>query len=76
LSAATWVAGSSSISLAAGTYTFSLAFNSNGYPAKDIVVDKVYLTSLSAVPEANTSAMMLAGLAVLGFVAVRRRPAR
>jgi hypothetical protein len=72
----TWTPGGTSVNLAAGTYTLAFAFSSDGFPAKDIVIDKVYLISISPVPEAGTAAMMLAGLATLGFVAVRRRPMR
>jgi hypothetical protein len=53
-----------------------MAFMSDGRPAKDIVIDKVYLMSASPVPEAGSAAMMLAGLATLGFVASRRRAGR
>jgi MYXO-CTERM domain-containing protein len=51
----------------------SLAYTTHGFPAKDIVIDKVYLIS-SAVPEAGSVSMMLAGLAAVGLVAARRRP--
>ena len=72
LPATTWLAGTySNLNLTAGTYTVSLAFTSNGYPAKDIVIDRVYL--VSSVPEAGTNAMLLAGLACLGFVVRRRK---
>jgi hypothetical protein len=73
-SATTWTPGASTVNLVAGTYTLSLAFTSNGVPSKDIVIDKVYL--ISAVPEAGTAAMTFAGLAVVGFVALRRRGSR
>jgi MYXO-CTERM domain-containing protein len=75
LAPTTWLAGTySNLNLAAGTYTVSLAFTSNGKPAKDIVIDKIYL--VSSVPEASTNAMLLAGLAGLGFVARRRKNPR
>ena len=70
--ATTWTPGSSTLNLAAGTYSLALAFTSNGAPAKDIVIDDVYL--ISAVPEASSASMMFAGLAFLGVVATRRRP--
>jgi MYXO-CTERM domain-containing protein len=62
------------LNLAAGETTFSLAYTTHGYPAKDILIDKVYLIN-SAVPEAGSVSMMLAGLAAVGLVAARRRPA-
>lgn len=74
--ATTWTPGATNLNLAAGSYTVSLTFLSDGKPAKDIVIDKVYLISASQVPEAGSAAMMLAGLATLGFVASRRRPSR
>jgi hypothetical protein len=74
--ATTWTPGATNLNLTAGTYTLSMTFNSNGFPAKDIVIDKVYLMTASPVPEAGSAAMMFAGLATLGFVAARRRPSR
>ena len=73
--ATTWTPGSSALTLAAGTYTLSLAFTTDGFPAKDMVIDKVYLVS-TPVPEAGTAAMMFAGLASIAFLAARRRPMR
>jgi hypothetical protein len=74
LAATTWLPGTSTGFLAAGTYNVALSFTSNGKPAKDIVIDKVYL--VSSVPEASTTAMLLAGLAGLGVVAKRRKTPR
>jgi hypothetical protein len=72
LSATTWTGLATGLSLTGGTsYTVALAFTSNGKPAKDIVIDRVYL--VSSVPEASTNAMLLAGLAGLAFVAARRK---
>jgi hypothetical protein len=74
LAPTTWLANSSAVNLAAGTYTVSFAFSSNGKPAKDVVLDNVYL--ISSVPEASSSAMLLAGLAGIGFMALRRKNQR
>jgi hypothetical protein len=73
-SATTWTPGATVLNLAAGETSLSLAYTTHGFPAKDIVIDKVYLIS-SAVPEAGSVSMMLAGLAAVGLVAARRRPA-
>ncbi len=72
--ATTWTPGAASVNLAAGTYTVALAFTSAGMPAKDIVIDRVYL--VSSVPEASTTAMLIAGIACLGFIAARRKTPR
>jgi hypothetical protein len=70
----TWLSSANTVNLPAGTYTVSFSFNSNGKPAKDVVLDRVYL--VSSVPEASTTAMLLAGLAAVGFMALRRRAQR
>jgi len=55
----------------AGTYEVKFAFSTNGYPAKDIVIDRVYV--VSTVPEPESYAMMLAGLGLMGAIARRRK---
>lgn len=87
--ARTWVHQSTvaNISLA-GFYNTSLVYNSNGFPSKDIVVDRVYAvrtndaatvfvpqTTVTAVPEPSTWAMLFAGFGLVGFAARRRRSA-
>lgn len=59
-----------------GPFTFN--FTSNGFPAKDFVVDRVYLTetdSIGAVPEPASWAMMLGGFGIMGAALRRRRKA-
>jgi hypothetical protein len=59
----------------AGFYNTSFLFNSFGHPAKDVVIDRVYavLTSRpTTVPEPESWALMISGLAMIG-IAVRRR---
>lgn len=56
-----------------GLADFVFSFSTNLSPSKDVVIDRVYLAA--AVPEPETYAMMLAGLAAMGFVARRRRAA-
>lgn len=63
---------------AAGTYSASLVYNSNGDPAKDVVVDRVYLiattdtpgTPIPPVPEPSTA--LLFGLAASSLLLRRR----
>lgn len=62
--------------LTAGVYSIDFTFNTAGYPAKDVVIDNVYLIAgnpLAPIPEPETYALMLAGLAAVSFVARRRR---
>ena len=68
-----------------GHYLTSLVFNSNGIPAKDIVIDRVFAIrtndrpdviipdSPSAVPEPSTWAMLIAGFGLVGAANRRRR---
>lgn len=68
----------------AGYYNTQFVFNSNGYPAKDVVFDQVYATATNkaatvvipatptAVPEPEMWAMLVVGFGLTGF-AVRRR---
>lgn len=70
----------------AGFYPTSLVFNSNGFPSKDVVVDRVFgvrtldpatvvvpETTVFSVPEPSSWAMMLAGFGLVGL-GMRRRP--
>jgi len=57
--------------LAAGSYT--LTFSQLGGGLNALKVDDVSLT-VTAVPEPETYALLLAGLGLMGFVASRRRP--
>ena len=58
---------------AAGMYNIAFSFNTSGYPAKDVVIDSVYVMTAAPVPEPETYALMLSGLGLIGFVARRRR---
>ncbi len=62
--------------IAAISGQFRFDFTSNGYPAKDFVIDRVYLTatdSIPAVPEPASWAMMIGGFGVMGAALRRRR---
>jgi hypothetical protein len=69
LSVANWAALSQSLALSAGSHTITFAFQASGFPSKDVIVDRAFVT---AVPEPETYALMLAGLAGVGFMARRR----
>lgn len=60
--------------LAPGDYTFTFAFNPLGNVAgafgKDVVIDRAYVM---AVPEPGAAMLLLAGLAVVGMLSMRRR---
>jgi hypothetical protein len=67
-------AGSTTIA-ADGLYLIEFIFNSFGVPAKDVVIDQVYVIEgnpPNEVPEPSTYALMLAGLGMLGLMARRR----
>ncbi len=82
----TWfyATGVANISLA-GNYRTSLVFNSNGAPAKDVVVDRVFAIktldpatvfipqSPVYVPEPGTWALMIVGFGLVGVSARRRK---
>lgn len=71
--AATWLFNSAARTFTANTTgTFALSFAGNGYPAKDVAIDRVFLAQTAAVPEPATWALMLAGFGLIGF-AMRRR---
>jgi hypothetical protein len=66
----TWYDSSGTAFLNPGTYNVSFMFQTQGGQSKDIVIDRVFVT---AVPEPETLALMLAGLLGVGFIARRRR---
>ena len=63
--------------VAAQSGDFMFSFTANGFPAKDFVIDRVYLAATNTVPgvpEPATWAMMLTGFGLVGS-ALRRRTA-
>jgi hypothetical protein len=78
------ISGVASVSLA-GRYLTAFTYNSNGSPAKDFVIDKVYVvatektatftippTPTAAIPEPATWGLMIAGFVMVG-ASMRRR---
>ena len=60
--------------LSSGPGTLALSFASNGFPAKDFVIDRVYVTSTSSlVPEPASWAMMVGGFGLMGAALRRKR---
>lgn len=69
----TWQAFSGQTSIGtAGFYTVSFAFDTNLYPSKDVVIDRVYV---AAVPEPQSWAMLIAGFGLVGLARRSRRRA-
>jgi hypothetical protein len=60
---------------APGTFTTAFTFATDGNPAKDIIIDRVYLVAgdIGAVPEPTTWVMMLTGFFGMGAMLRRRR---
>lgn len=71
LPAATWLSASGFNFFTPGSYVAQLTFQTAGGASRDLVVDRVYVTS--PVPEPGTTALLAAGLAAMGLVAARRR---
>lgn len=68
--ATTWInySGTTKVTTA-GVQDVTFLFNTNGAPAKDVVIDRVYI---EAVPEPAVWGLMLAGFGLIG-VSLRRR---
>ena len=56
----------------AGDYTATFKYTTNGFPAKDVVIDQAFVVA-GAVPEPSTWAMMILGFLGVGFMAYRRK---
>ena len=74
--AATWQTFAGSINVAAGDYIVQFLFSSLGTPAKDVVIDQVYVIAGNppiGVP--GPASLALFGIGLLGLAATRRRSA-
>lgn len=71
---ATWTTFAGTTDLAAGSYRVEFVFNTADAPAKDVVIDQVYIVDASQlVPEPGTVALL--GLGLAGLIAGSRRRA-
>jgi hypothetical protein len=73
--AQTWQSFSGVTTLAAGTHTIEFVFSSFGAPAKDVVIDQVYVLLLSnsvSVPAPASMSIFALGLVGLAFAGRRR----
>lgn len=58
-----------------GPLAFTFTYNSFGFPAKDFVIDRVFLAPTARVPEPASWALMIGGFGMLGAATRGRRSA-
>ena len=72
--AQTWQTFAGAANLAGGNYLVEFVFNTNGYPAADVVIDQVYVVAGNPplpVPDGGATLSLL-GITLLGIGAARR----
>lgn len=72
----TWQTFAGTANLAGGNYLVEFVFNTGGFPAKDVVIDQVYVIEGNPpIPEPATLTLFGAGTGVFGMLLRRRRRA-
>jgi hypothetical protein len=69
---------SSGLNLAAGDYLVEFVFNTSGFPAKDVVIDQVYMIAGDPPPPVPLPAaawLLVSGLAAMGVLGRRKASA-
>jgi len=72
-SVTTWETFTGVTNLSAGNHLVQFTFNTNGNPAKDVVIDNVYVISSPSAEVPEPGSLALLGIAVAGLAVATRR---